>query len=280
MQTVTPRARGRVVQGEPDNPITLEVDSPQVRDVNGQYVNTNDFLRLDLEDLPLPSFHRPDLENFWFHRLIEFRRRRSTACRPIRCGAGRAHALRCRRHPRCTGISDDDPTGVDVAIRDQIVAMKRKISLRPLREDHPNFDGSNPASRPRRVWTASRDSSATATSRSRSGKRSGRGTSTTTTTACRDSVWVDLGDPVAQAEDGTLYKPLYAFLIVDLDSRLNVNAHGLVDDLTAPADPFNLSRPGNLGRIESPRVLATISRVTWRTTAGARPQHVKFACNG
>ena len=41
-----------------------------------------------------------------------------------------------------------------------------------------------------------------------------------------DSVWVDLGDPVTQAEDGTLYKPLYAFLVMDMDSRLNVNAHG------------------------------------------------------
>ena len=49
-----------------------------------------------------------------------------------------------------------------------------------------------------------------------------------------DSIWVDLGDPVQEAEDGTRYKPLYAFLIIDLDSRLNVNAHGLADDIVPP----------------------------------------------
>ena len=31
-----------------------------------------------------------------------------------------------------------------------------------------------------------------------------------------DSVWVDIGDPVQEADDGTRYKPLYAYLIVDL----------------------------------------------------------------
>ena len=51
-----------------------------------------------------------------------------------------------------------------------------------------------------------------------------------------DSVWVDIGDPVQEAEDGTRYKPLYAYLIVDLDSRLNVNAHGLADDIVSPLD--------------------------------------------
>ena len=50
-----------------------------------------------------------------------------------------------------------------------------------------------------------------------------------------DSIWVDLGDPIQQAEDGTRYKPLYAFLIIDLDSRLNVNAHGMADDISPPA---------------------------------------------
>ena len=39
-------------------------------------------------------------------------------------------------------------------------------------------------------------------------------------------MWVDLGDPILEPEDGTRYKALYSFLIVDMDSRLNVNAHG------------------------------------------------------
>ena len=49
-----------------------------------------------------------------------------------------------------------------------------------------------------------------------------------------DSIWVDLGDPIQELEDGTRYKALYAFLIIDLDSRLNVNAHGLAEQLLPP----------------------------------------------
>ena len=43
-----------------------------------------------------------------------------------------------------------------------------------------------------------------------------------------DSVWVDLGLPVRATADGRLYKPLFAILCVDLDGRLNLNAHGNV----------------------------------------------------
>jgi hypothetical protein len=41
-----------------------------------------------------------------------------------------------------------------------------------------------------------------------------------------DSIWMDLGSAVKQLPDGTLYKPLFAALIVDLDNRLNVNVAG------------------------------------------------------
>ena len=41
-----------------------------------------------------------------------------------------------------------------------------------------------------------------------------------------DSVWVDLGFPVQTAPDGTTFKPLFAIRVLDLDGRLNVNAHG------------------------------------------------------
>ncbi|MEX2137989.1 MAG: hypothetical protein WD894_01920 [Pirellulales bacterium] len=43
-----------------------------------------------------------------------------------------------------------------------------------------------------------------------------------------DSVWVDPGYPAQVTKDGRLYKPLAAVLILDLDGRLNVNAHGSV----------------------------------------------------
>ena len=50
-----------------------------------------------------------------------------------------------------------------------------------------------------------------------------------------DSVWVDLGLPVRTTADGRLYKPLFAILCVDLDGRLNLNAHGSL----AQADTSN-----------------------------------------
>jgi len=53
LQTVTPRAQGRVVQSDGSNPpVTLSAVDPAL--------DRSKFLRLDLEDLPLPSFHRPD----------------------------------------------------------------------------------------------------------------------------------------------------------------------------------------------------------------------------
>jgi hypothetical protein len=52
-----------------------------------------------------------------------------------------------------------------------------------------------------------------------------------------ESVWVDAGLPVRTAPDGRMYKPLVAILCLDLDGRLNVNAHGSVAQLN-PAYPF------------------------------------------
>ena len=45
-----------------------------------------------------------------------------------------------------------------------------------------------------------------------------------------DSVWIDLGYPLQTDENGRTYKPLFAFKIIDLDGRLNVNAHGTTWD--------------------------------------------------
>ncbi len=41
-----------------------------------------------------------------------------------------------------------------------------------------------------------------------------------------DSIWVDLGFPVARDRKGRLYKPLFAILCLDLDNRLNLSVHG------------------------------------------------------
>jgi hypothetical protein len=41
-----------------------------------------------------------------------------------------------------------------------------------------------------------------------------------------DSFWIDLGFPVQTTSGGRQFKPLFAFLVLDLDNRLNVNVHG------------------------------------------------------
>ena len=121
----------------------------------------------------IPSFHRPELINYWMHQPS--------------AAPG-------------TYWADDN--------------FKRLISLRPV---EPDFDGSNPdynaVSGP---WDVDNDGD-----------------------GIRDSVWVDLGFPVQTARDGRGYKPLFAVLCVDLDGRLNVNAHG------NPTDSYP-HRPGHV----------------------------------
>ncbi|HJT78446.1 MAG TPA: hypothetical protein VJ739_14680, partial [Gemmataceae bacterium] len=59
-----------------------------------------------------------------------------------------------------------------------------------------------------------------------------------------DSVWIDLGFPVLTAADGRKFKPLFAPLIVDLDNRVNVNAHGNVRGRDASGQPAHASNQG------------------------------------
>jgi hypothetical protein len=52
--------------------------------------------------------------------------------------------------------------------------------------------------------------------------------------ALNDSVWVDLDYPVQLAPDGlTMYKPLFAFFVADLEGRVNVNTAGNVRSTTS-----------------------------------------------
>jgi len=82
---------------------------------------------------------------------------------------------------------------------------------RPTRLDHPQFTGSNPGVfnpvwdgvSPGFAWDVDNDGD-----------------------GVPDSIWVDVGMPARSLPDGRMYKPLAAILCVDLDGRLNVNAHG------------------------------------------------------
>lgn len=59
-----------------------------------------------------------------------------------------------------------------------------------------------------------------------------------------DSIWVDVGFGVMRTRDGRLYKPLAAILCLDLDGRLNLNAHGHANQyLLDPAAPAPTTLP-------------------------------------
>jgi hypothetical protein len=95
--------------------------------------------------------------------------------------------------------------------------LRRKIVLRPEPQDH-YFDGSNSGA----TWVSGTpDFSGHAFD-----PIHGPWDIDNDGDGIVDSIWVDLGMPAETAPDGTLYKPLFAFLVVDLDSRLNMNAHG------------------------------------------------------
>ncbi|MFO0809185.1 MAG: hypothetical protein U0746_11210 [Gemmataceae bacterium] len=72
-----------------------------------------------------------------------------------------------------------------------------------------------------------------------------------------DSFWMDLNYKVLTARNGKKYKPLFAFLVVDMEGRLNVNVHGNVrgSDGGSPPRAIHASNQGvgkhevNLGKV-------------------------------
>ena len=108
--------------------------------------------------------------------------------------------------------------------------LLRAIMARPNWIDHPNFNGNPGYFNP--VWD---------------GKTPGTGPNglpyswdvDNAGTGVPDSVWVDLGFPIRYTAEGKAYKPLFAILCLDLDGRLNVNAHGLMVEANLPQGTCN-----------------------------------------
>lgn len=229
---LTPRAQGGLLRDD-DAIMSLGVDSQSYE----QFVGGGQ-TRFDLEDTIVPSFHRPALVNYWYHRMLN-----SAWLSGLGDENQRARAILQPYEVRPIG----DPAA------DAIVALKRKISLRPILEDHPNFDGSNPASRYSGTLAPGDVSQLAASGQIRFPfwEAVGPWDVDNDNDSINDSVWVDLGDAVQETENGTLYKPLYAFLVVDLDNRLNLNVHGSPDHFAnTDFDPFatqaGVTNVGNL----------------------------------
>ncbi|WP_442482440.1 hypothetical protein [Aeoliella sp. SH292] len=230
---VSPRATASLIDA---NGVQVELG-----DTNGVQLMINNAqvaMRPDMENTIVPSFHQPALINYWYQRLHD--------------APWLANQLTDENVRAATILAPygaNGLTGVGTPINDQIAGIKRKISLRPIREDHPSFDGGNAAS------TYSGTLSPTGTRQRLSVNNDirfpawevvGPWDVDNDNDGINDSVWVDLGDPVQETENGTLYKPLYAFLIVDLDNRLNVNAHGSPDHFAAAQlDALNRASDNN-----------------------------------
>ncbi|MGL6227456.1 MAG: hypothetical protein ACRC10_12625 [Thermoguttaceae bacterium] len=95
--------------------------------------------------------------------------------------------------------------------------MLRKVVLRPLKFDHPDFTGSNPQL-DTTVVTDLQPILAGNGGMYLDVDNDGDGV--------KDGIWLDVGLPVRQSADGTEYKPLVSITVLDLDGRTNVNVHG------------------------------------------------------
>ena len=66
----------------------------------------------------------------------------------------------------------------------------------------------------------------------------------------KDSIWIDPDLPLQTTEDGRMFRPLVAIHCVDMDGRLNVNAHGNYGH--TPALSYRSSSVGLPGGVSSP----------------------------
>ncbi len=250
MRALEPRLRGRVV-----NAAGVSLDPDAYYSTSGGEPAP---AYLDLDGVTIPSFHRPELANFWLHRFMNA----SGFWNPSAPNPTPPPANELNRRVRALLEPYDPATGtpqhgLSANQAEQITLIKRKFLMRPLREDHPDFDGSNALS-------------AYGTTALRNALNSGQlvngGTGEITFPyweavgpwdvdndgdGVNDSIWVDIGLPVQQTEDGRWYKPLVAMLVEDLDGRLNLNANGSEADMArenydASQNLVSGGSPGNL----------------------------------
>lgn len=145
----------------------------------------------------LPSFHRPDLVQYWM----------GTLAGSLLSGA--SNPQQAFLHPYgldgLPNTGDEDANLSQQAVQ-ELIALKRMMIFRPLREDHPNFTGGNQnflETNLQGPYDIDNDGD-----------------------GITDSIWVDAGLPVVTAPNGRRYKRLVAVLIKDLDGRVNPSVHG------------------------------------------------------
>ena len=172
--------------------------------------------------VPIPSLHRPSLLNYWFHRLAGPPANPNMSSTWNDLSAELKFEIFLRPYgPDCRFGTDDDPQGalgLEPSDVEYLVNLKRRIIMRPLREDHPDFTGGNAYADLDILGITDEDSNNIPDFYPWDVDNDGDG--------IMDSIWVDVGLPVRTTKDGRQYKPLAAILCIDLDGRLNLNAHG------------------------------------------------------
>ena len=141
--------------------------------------------------LPIPSFHRPALINYWRDQ----------------------NAL--LHTPSSARLFEPN--------------MLRKVMLRPSWIDHPNFTGSNPEFANLLATFQSDVTDEPAQDNLLNSTIYGPWDVDNDNDGIRDSIWVDFGAPVMENADGRLVKPMAAIMVLDMGGRLNLNAHGSED---------------------------------------------------
>ena len=153
--------------------------------------------------LPIPSLHRPALINYWWQH---------------------------NDNPLVNGTTGDfEPN------------MLRRVMMRPSWIDHRNFTGSNPEFANLLSSYQTQPDAATAQTDLLNSMIYGPWDVDNDNDGVRDSVWVDFGAPAMENSDGKLVKPLAAILVLDMDGRLNINAHGS-EDMANPNPRMNFTQ--------------------------------------
>lgn len=184
-------------------------------------------------DRIIPSFHRPELVNFWIAYI------RNTLLSSLAGNPTRQYeiiALPYGNNRRRENGGGDDPTEVTPDVLDRIYNLTRCSIFRPMPWDHENFTGGNPLLAGSN-WQAICNNLISGNFWDIDNDNDG----------VPDSIWVDPGLPIVTSKDGKRYKRLVAILVKDLDGKIQLNAHGNSSTASDPNQRAETVTPGALG---------------------------------
>ena len=182
------------------------------------------------DDHIIPSFHRPELMSFWFNKLLNDGIFGGLSQQDAALAFEFPYGLDARASwdPRWNGYPTDVSTELlPPATAEFVVALKRTLTMRPLREDNPFFTGSNPNYHS--ILSGMRTDLHGNGIEGLDGGSSALNLSQLNWDVDNDgdglaeSVWADFGFSTMRMADGRVYKPLIAVHCQDLDRRVNVN---------------------------------------------------------